>query len=275
MNTPLLEKVEHSIQVKYGKDIWSKFTKAVKTYELIKEGDKIACCMSGGKDSFLMALLFKKLHKYSDFPFSIKYLSMNPGYSEENAKLIEKNAEDLDIPIEIFKSEIFDTVYNIEKSPCYLCARMRRGHLYAYAKEMGCNKIALGHHFDDVIETTLMGMLYGAQIQSMLPKLHSTNFPGIELIRPMYLIREEDIIKWRDYNGLTFLKCACKFTANMEVDEETSKRKKTKELIKELHKTNPLVENSIFKSLENVQLDTLLGYKQNGIRHSFLDNYDN
>lgn len=219
--------VEQSIRKKFRKNIWCKFTKAINTYELVKEGDRIAVCISGGKDSMVMAKLFQELKRHNKFEFEIKFLVMDPGYSGLNRKKIEDNAEKLNVPINIFESDIFDAVYPIEKSPCYLCARMRRGHLYAYAKELGCNKIALGHHYDDVIETILMGMLYGAQVQTMMPKLHSTNFEGMELIRPMYLIREDDIKAWRDYNGLDFLQCACKFTESCAGDvskQDTSKR---------------------------------------------------
>ncbi len=268
--------VELSIRKKFRKNIWCKFTKAINKYELVKEGDRIAVCISGGKDSMLMAKLFQELKLHNKFPFEIKFLVMDPGYSKKNRELIEENAGNLDIPITIFESDIFDSVYNIEKSPCYLCARMRRGYLYSHAKEMGCNKIALGHHYDDVIETILMGMLYGAQIQTMMPKLHSTNFEGMELIRPMYLIREDDIKAWKDYNGLKFLQCACRFTeacSNVENEETLSKRLEIKNLIRELKKTNPFVEGNIFKSVENVNLDTVIEYKKNGERHSFLDTY--
>ena len=269
------KKVENSIRTRYRQKIWSNFIKAIKTYELIKPGDKIAVCISGGKDSFLMAKLFQELHKFSEIPFEVKYLVMDPGYSPENRKVIEGNAKKLCIPINIFESDIFESVYNVEKSPCYLCARMRRGHLYAYAKELGCNKIALGHHYDDVIETILMGMLYGAQIQTMMPKLHSTNFEGMELIRPLYLIREDSIKKWRDYNDLHFIQCACKFTDTCTScnNENRSKRVEIKELIAELKKNNPLVEATIFKSVENVNLDTVIAYKEKGKKHHFLETY--
>lgn len=269
--------VERSLQKKFRKQIWSKFTKAIREYELVKEGDKIAVCISGGKDSMLMAKLFQQLKKYSIYDFDVKYLVMDPGYNEANRKVIEENAKNLGIPITIFESDIFDSVYNVEKSPCYLCARMRRGHLYSYAKELGCNKIALGHHYDDVIETILMGMLYGAQMQTMMPKLHSTNFEGMELIRPLYLIREDDIIKWRDYNDLHFIQCACKFTDTCTTcnNEETkSKRMEIKQLIKEMKKTNPFVESNIFRSVENVSMDTIISYKKKGVKHHFLDEYD-
>ena len=274
----LQTKVEESLQKKFRTSLRSKFTKAIKEYRLIREGDRIAVCLSGGKDSMLMAKLFQELEMHSEIPFHAEYLVMDPGYSPPNRTLIEENARRLGVPIRIFESDIFESVTHIEKSPCYLCARMRRGHLYTYAKELECNKIALGHHYDDVIETILMGMLYGAQIQTMMPKLWSTNFPGMELIRPLYLIREEDIIKWRDENGLRFLRCACKFTeacANRENEEMLSKRLEVKRLIARLKETNPEVEAHIFKSVENVCLDTVIAYKQGGEKHHFLDTYDN
>ena len=270
------KQVELSIRKKYRKDIWCRFTKAINRYELVKEGDSIAVCISGGKDSMLMAKLFQELTLHNKFSFEVKFIVMDPGYSEANRKAIENNAKMLNVPITVFESDIFESVVNIEKSPCYLCARMRRGHLYSFAKEMECNKIALGHHYDDVIETILMGMMYGAQIQTMMPKLHSTNFEGMELIRPMYLIREEAIEAWRDYNGLQFLQCACKFTEEAEEysdEENLSKRKEIKALIRELRKVNPFVEGNIFKSVENVNIDTVVCYKQKGVKHHFLDNY--
>ena len=270
--------VEKSLRKKFRKEIWSKFTKAVNTYELVKPGDKIAVCISGGKDSMLMAKCFQELKLHDKFDFDVKFLVMDPGYSPRNRQVIEENARILNIPITVFESDIFDSVYNIEKSPCYLCARMRRGHLYAYAKELGCNKIALGHHYDDVIETILMGMLYGAQVQTMMPKLHSTNFEGMELIRPLYLVREDDIKAWRDYNGLNFIQCACKFTDTCTTcnnEENQSKRVEIKELIKTLKQVNPHVESNIFRSVENVNIDTVVAYKQNGVKHNFLDEYDN
>lgn len=269
--------VEQSLRKKFRKNIWCRFTKAINQYELVKEGDCIAVCISGGKDSMLMAKLFQELKRHNKFEFEVKFLVMDPGYSAANRTIIEENARKLNIPITIFESDIFESVYHVEKSPCYLCARMRRGHLYSYAKELGCNKIALGHHYDDVIETILMGMLYGAQVQTMMPKLHSTNFEGMELIRPLYLIREDDIKAWRDYNGLHFIQCACKFTDTCTTcsnEENRSKRVEIKELIKEMKKTNPFVEGNIFKSVENVNLDTVVAYKTQGVRHSFLDQYD-
>ncbi len=258
--------------------LWIPFAKAIVKYELIKPGDRIAVCISGGKDSMLMAKLFQELKRHNKFPFELKFLVMDPGYNELNRLLIEFNAETLGIPAEIFETRIFDAVDNVEKSPCYLCARMRRGHLYAKAQALGCNKIALGHHFDDVIETTLMGMLWGGQIQGMMPKLHSTNYPGMELIRPMYLIREDDIRAWRDYHGLHFIQCACHFTDTCSSCREdgvpVSKRMETKLLIKKLKESNPLADRNIMNSLHNVSLDTLISYKQDGRIHSFLEHYD-
>ncbi|MDD6655685.1 MAG: ATP-binding protein [Lachnospiraceae bacterium] len=271
------KEVEQSIRKKFRKNIWCRFTKAINRYELVKEGDRIAVCISGGKDSMLMAKLFQELKLHNKFPFEVKFLVMDPGYSPVNRTVIEENAKKLNIPITIFESDIFESVYHVEKSPCYLCARMRRGHLYHFAKELGCNKIAVGHHYDDVIETILMGMLYGAQVQTMMPKLHSTNFEGMELIRPLYLIREDDIKAWRDYNDLHFIQCACKFTDTCTTcnnEENRSKRVEIKELIREMKKTNPFVETNIFKSVENVNLDTVVGYKAKGVRHCFLDDYE-
>ncbi len=270
--------VEVSIRKKFHKQLFTPFAKAINQYQLVQEGDKIAVCISGGKDSMLMAKLFQELQNHRKFPFELVFLVMDPGYSEINRMVIEKNARMLGIPITIFESEIFDAVYDIEKSPCYLCARMRRGHLYSKAKELGCNKIALGHHYDDVIETILMGMLYGGQMQTMMPKLHSTNFEGMELIRPLYLIREEDIIHWRDYNDLHFIQCACHFTDTCSScrDDGTSasKRMEIKQLIASLKKTNPYVESNIFKSVENVSLSTIITYKdKNGVKHNFLEEY--
>ena len=269
--------VEKSIRKKFRKNIWCKFTKAINQYELVKEGDCIAVCISGGKDSMLMAKLFQELKLHNKFPFEVKFVVMDPGYSPENRKVIEENARKLKVPVHIFESDIFESVYHIEKSPCYLCARMRRGYLYNFAKELGCNKIALGHHYDDVIETILMGMLYGAQIQTMMPKLHSTNFEGMELIRPLYLIREDDIKAWRDYNDLRFIQCACKFTDTCTTcnnEENQSKRIEIKQLIAELKKKNPYVEAHIFKSVENVNIETVIAYKKDGVKHHFLDDYD-
>ena len=271
------EHVELSIRKKFKKKIWSKFTKAVREYELVKEGDRIAVCISGGKDSMLMAKLFQELKRHNKFNFEVKFLVMDPGYSLENRKVIEENARKMKIPIQIFESNIFESVFEIEKSPCYICARMRRGYLYNFAQQMGCNKIALGHHYDDVIETILMGMLYSGQIQTMMPKLHSTNFEGMELIRPLYLVREDDIKAWRDYNDLHFIQCACKFTDTCTTcnnEENQSKRIEIKNLISELKKTNRFVEGNIFKSVENVNLNTIIAYKKDGVKHNFLDTYD-
>ena len=273
---PEYVEIEQSIRKKFRKTIWCRFTRAVREYELVKEGDKIAVCISGGKDSMLMAKLFQELKRHNKFNFEVVFLVMDPGYSPANRQIIEANAKRMNIPITIFESDIFDAVFNIEKSPCYLCARMRRGHLYSKAKELGCNKIALGHHYDDVIETILMGMLYGAQMQTMMPKLHSTNFEGMELIRPLYLIREDDIKKWRDSNDLHFIQCACKFTDTCSTcgGENTSKRVEVKNLIRQLKETNPFVESNIFKSVENVNLSTVIAYKKDGVKHHFLDDYD-
>ena len=271
------KEIERSIIKKFRKGIWRKFTKGIREYDLIQDGDKIAVCISGGKDSMLMAKLFQELKRHNKFDFEVKFLVMDPGYSPANRQVIEENAKRLEIPIEIFESDIFESVYNVEKSPCYLCARMRRGYLYSHAQKMGCNKIALGHHYDDVIETILMGMLYSAQFQTMMPKLHSTNFEGMELIRPLYLVREDAIKAWRDYNDLHFIQCACKFTDTCTTcnnEENQSKRMETKELIARLKKVNPYVEGNIFKSVENVNLDTIVAYKQKGVKHHFLDEYD-
>ena len=271
------KEVEQSLRKKFRKNIWCKFTKAINEYELVKPGDRIAVCISGGKDSMLMAKLFQELKRHNKFDFEVKFLVMDPGYSPANRQVIEENARRLEIPIEIFESDIFESVYNIEKSPCYLCARMRRGYLYSHAQKMGCNKIALGHHYDDVIETILMGMLYSAQVQTMMPKLHSTNFEGMELIRPLYMVREDDIKAWRDYNDLHFIQCACKFTDTCTTcnnEENRSKRMEIKELIATLKKVNPYVEGNIFKSVENVNLDTVVAYKSKGEKHHFLDTYD-
>ena len=272
------ERVEQSLRKRFREKIWCNFTKAVKQYELVKPGDRIAVCISGGKDSMLMAKLFQELKLHKKFPFEVRFLVMDPGYSPENRRVIESNARRLGIPVTIFESNIFDSVYHVEKSPCYLCARMRRGYLYRYAQELGCNKIALGHHYDDVIETILMGMLWGAQVQTMMPKLHSTNFPGMELIRPLYLIREDDIKRWRDANDLHFIQCACKFTDTCTTcnNEETrSKRMEIKNLIRDMKVRNPDVEAHIFRSVENVCLDTVIAYKQGGKKVHFLDHYDN
>ena len=272
-----VKEIERSIVKKFRKPIWRKFTQALNEYDLIQDGDKIAVCISGGKDSMLMAKLFQELKRHGKNNFELVFLVMNPGYNDLNYNVILNNAKILDIPITVFKTEIFDTVVDITESPCYLCARMRRGYLYSKAKELGCNKIALGHHYDDVIETILMGMLYGAQVQTMMPKLHSTNFEGMELIRPMYLIREADIIHWKEYNNLEFIQCACRFTegcASCGGTGKGSKRAEIKQLIKDLTKVSPYIEKNIFRSVENVNIDTVIAYKKKGQRHSFLDEYD-
>lgn len=269
--------VEKSIRKKFSKTIWGRFTKAVIEYELVKPNDKIAVCISGGKDSMLMAKLFQELKRHNKFPFEFVYLVMDPGYSVENRDVIENNARKLNIPITVFETQIFESVYNVEKYPCYLCARMRRGYLYKKAKELGCNKIALGHHYDDVIETILMGMLYGGQVQTMMPKLHSTNYEGMELIRPLYLIREAEIKHWRDYNKLNFIQCACRFTdtcTSCNPSNTGSKRQEIKQLIAQLKKINPQIESNIFRSVENVNLNTIISYKKDDYQHSFLDDYD-
>lgn len=272
-----VKEIERSIVKKFRKPIWRKFTQALNEYDLIQDGNKIAVCISGGKDSMLMAKLFQELKRHGKNNFELVFLVMNPGYNDLNYNVILNNAKILDIPITVFKTEIFDTVVDITESPCYLCARMRRGYLYSKAKELGCNKIALGHHYDDVIETILMGMLYGAQVQTMMPKLHSTNFEGMELIRPMYLIREADIIHWKEYNNLEFIQCACRFTegcASCGGTGKGSKRAEIKQLIKDLTKVSPYIEKNIFRSVENVNIDTVIAYKKKGQRHSFLDEYD-
>ena len=269
--------IERSIIKKFRKPIWRRFTKAIREYELVKDGDKIAVCISGGKDSMLMAKLFQELSRHGKKNFEVVFLVMNPGYNEINYQTIRDNARILNVPITVFESDIFNIVASEEQSPCYLCARMRRGYLYSKAKELGCNKIALGHHYDDVIETILMGMLYGAQVQTMMPKLHSTNFEGMELIRPLYLIREADIIHWANYNDLHFIQCACRFTehcASCGGTEKGSKRAEIKELIHELAQKDPVIEYNIFRSVENVNLNTVIGYKQDGVRHNFLDTYN-
>ncbi len=279
-NNSLLEnrikEIETSITKKrrFKEKIFSRFTKAIVEFNMVEPGDKIAVCISGGKDSMLLAKLFQELKRHDKFPFELVFLVMDPGYNKENRKRIEENAEITGVPVTVFETDIFNSVFNVEKNPCYLCARMRRGHLYKKAKELGCNKIALGHHFDDVIETTLMSMLWGGQIQTMMPKLKSKNYEGMQLIRPLYYVREEDIIAWRDYNKLVFLRCACRFTEEIEEkDESKSKRFETKQLIKELKKSNPNIEANIFNSMKNVSLDAVIAYKKDGEPHSFLDEY--
>lgn len=267
--------IERSIIKKFRKEIWCKFTKAIRDYELIKDNDKIMVCISGGKDSFLMAKCFQEIQRHGKISFEAYYVVMNPGYTKKHLEQIKNNAKILNIPIEIFNSDIFESVEVMKaKSPCYMCARMRRGHLYNKAQELGCNKIALGHHFDDVIETNLLSMLYGAEIKTMMPKLHSENFAGLELIRPMYLIKESDIIAWSKYNELTFLNCACKMTMEKAIDEDKSKRREIKKLINDLRKVNPYIEFNIFKAMENINLTQVLGYKKNSDNYYFLDDYD-
>lgn len=262
---------------RFKEKLCHRFTQAVADFQLVEPNDKIAVCISGGKDSMLMAKLFQNLKRHNKVPFELVFLVMDPGYNAENRRQIEQNAALLGVPVTVFESDIFNSVANVKKSPCYLCARMRRGHLYKQAQLLGCNKIALGHHYDDVIETTLMSMLWGGQIQTMMPKLHSTNFAGMQLIRPLYYIREEDIIAWRDANDLVFLRCACRFTEALEQEQDAaasaSKRLETKRLIQQLKQTNPAVEANIFNSMHNVALDTVIAYKAKGEKHHFLDGY--
>jgi tRNA(Ile)-lysidine synthase TilS/MesJ len=270
------EKIERSIITKYRRSLWSPFMYAVKKYELVQAGDKIAVCISGGKDSMLMAKLMQELHRHSEVPFEVVFLVMDPGYNEINRQKIESNAALLNIPITIFETDIFAVANSTDQSPCYLCARMRRGHLYNKARELGCNKIALGHHFNDVIETTVMGMFYSSQLQAMMPKLHSTNFEGMELIRPLYCVHEEDIIAWKTYNQLEFIQCACRFTENCTICDNGgggSKRQEIKVLLRRLRRDNPNIEKSIFNSIHKVSLDTFPGYKKDGQEHSFLEDY--
>ena len=269
------EKIEQSINKKYRKAIWNPFIESVKRYNLIEPNDRIAVCISGGKDSLLLALLMRMLQRYSEFPFHLEYIVMDPGYLPQNRQKILDNAALLGIDVKIFDTDIFNSVENIKSSPCYICARMRRGYLYEFAQSLGCTKIALGHHLDDVIETTVMAMLYGSQLQGMLPKLRSTNHEGMQLIRPLYTVEEDAIISWRDYNSLSFLQCACRFTEKAEQDEKLSKRHETKMLIKSLKKENPQVKMNIFNALHNVCLDTFCEYKSNGVRHTFNEIFDN
>ena len=269
--------IEKSIIKKFRKTIWSRFIRGIEKYELIQENDKIAVCISGGKDSFLLAKCMQELKKHGKIKFDLEFIVMDPGYNEINRKTIEENAKNLNIPITIFNSDIFNIVDNVSSgNPCYLCARMRRGHLYSKAKELGCNKIALGHHFDDVIETILLNMIYGSEIKTMMPKLHSTNFEELELIRPMYLIKESDIISWAKYCELNFINCACRFTENCSINENdnTSKRQEMKKLVNEFRKVNKNIDYNIFKSVENINLDTIIGYRIGDEKHNFLDNYD-
>jgi tRNA 2-thiocytidine biosynthesis protein TtcA len=273
-----IKEIERSIIKKYRKNIWRPFICGIQDYDMIKEGDRIAVCISGGKDSMLLAKLLQELKRHGKYPFELEFLAMDPGYNPANRQRMEDNAALLGVPITVFSSDIFDVVVDIRENPCYLCARMRRGFLYARAKELGCNKIALGHHFDDVIETILMGMLYGGQMQTMMPKLHSTNFEGMELIRPMYLVHEEAILDWARYHDLHFLQCACRFTEAYEVDEHganNSKRQEMKELIARFRKISPVIEKNIFRSVENVNLDTIISYHRKEEHHHFLDDYDN
>ncbi len=273
------KQVENTIIKKYRKEIWSRFIRAIKDYELIKEGDKIAVCISGGKDSMLLAKCIQELMRHGKIPFEAEFLVMDPGYNPLNRRIIEENAKLLNVPIKIFESQIFEIVTSLEEGgPCYLCARMRRGFLYNKAKDLGCNKIALGHHFDDVIETILLSMLYGGEIKTMMPKLHSTNFEGMELIRPLYLIKEESIIAWKDYHELQFINCACKMTEslqNRKPDEGGAKRNEMKQLIAKFRQTSPFIEHNIFRSVQNVHLGAIVGYNKNGVKHSFLEDYDN
>lgn len=269
------QEIERSLIKKYRKTLWSKFITAVNDYELVQEGDKIAVCISGGKDSMLLAKLMQELKKHGKVAFDLEFLVMNPGYNEANREMIIRNSKLMNIPIHMFETDIFNIVADIDKSPCYLCARMRRGNLYKHAQDLGCNKIALGHHFDDAIETTLMNMLYSGRIGTMMPKLHSTNFKGMELIRPLYLVKEEDIIAWKNYHGLKFLQCACRFTemTSQEEHDGMSKRKEMKDLVKEFRKTSPIIDMNIFRSIHNVNLDTVIGYEKHHESHSFLDEY--
>ena len=271
------QEIERTIIKTYRQSLWARFIEAIKTFELLKPNDHVCVCISGGKDSMLLAKLFQELKRHSDFSFEVTYLVMNPGYNEENLKVIKNNLQLLNIPAVIKKTDIFEIANAQKKNPCYLCAKMRRGALYKLAKELGCNKIALGHHYDDVIETILMNMLNSGSFQTMLPKLHSENYEGMELIRPMYLIREHDILRWMKFNELTFIQCACRFTEEIHHSESgvgSSQRAATKKLIKELRTYNPLIEKNIFKSAMNVNLDKIIGYKQKGIMHNYLDDYD-
>ena len=273
----LCQQIERTIITKYRKTLWNPFIAAVKRYELVRENDRIAVCISGGKDSMLMAKLMQELHRHSDVPFELKFLVMDPGYSARNRKKIEDNAALLQVPATIFESDIFAVANSTEKNPCYLCARMRRGALYGKARELGCNKIALGHHFNDVIETTLISMFWGSQLQGMLPKLHSTNFEGMELIRPLYCVHEEDVVAWARYNGLDFIRCACRFTENSAGAEDgvgESKRQEVKQLLKRMRQENPNIEKSIFNSIHAVTVNTFPGYKTGGVSHSFLESYE-
>ena len=270
-----LKDIERSIIKKYRKHLWSKFIKAIRDYNLVEEGDKIAVAISGGKDSLLMAKMFQELKRHGQVNFEVEFIAMDPGYHKDIRQLLIDNCEYLDIPIHLFDSKIFEIADEIAKDyPCYMCARMRRGYLYNKAKELGCNKIALGHHFDDVIETTLLSMFYGAEIKTMMPKLHSDNYEGMELIRPLYLIKERDIISWMRNNELEFINCACRFTEKIEFGDNSSKRKEIKELINNLRKINPDIDHNIFKSLDNVNMNCILGNTKDGVYTSFLEKYD-
>jgi len=269
-----LTEIEKSIIKKYRKDIWAKFVKGINDYDMIKENDKIAVCISGGKDSFLLAKCMQELKRHGKIKFDLEFIVMDPGYNQKNKDLIIENSQKLNIPIKIFNSSIFSVVDEVIESPCYLCARMRRGHLYSYAKELGCNKIALGHHFDDVIETILLSIFYGGEFKTMMPKLHSTNFEGMELIRPLYLVKENKIVSWANHNDLEFLNCACRFTEKDKNYELTSKRREIKELINELREKSPYIEMNIFRSVENVNLNTIISYFKEDDNYHFLDNYD-
>lgn len=269
--------IELSLIKKFRQGIWSRFLKGIKDYQMIQEGDKIAVCISGGKDSMMMAVCMKRLQRYSKVPFDVEYIVMDPGYASANRQKIIDNAAKLEIPIKIFDTRIFDSVVNVKQNPCYLCARMRRGYLYKNAQELGCNKIALGHHFDDVIETILMGMLYGSQVQTMMPKIHSENFEGMQLIRPLYMVREDDIIRWCRYNSLEFIQCACRFTEEREVYDDgssNSKRQEIKELLRKLREISPAIDMNIFRSVENVNLQTIISYHIGDEYHHFLDDFD-
>ncbi|MCI8948490.1 MAG: tRNA 2-thiocytidine biosynthesis protein TtcA [Lachnospiraceae bacterium] len=272
--------LERSIIKDFRKTIWKPFIRGLNEYQMIQPGDNIAVCISGGKDSMLLAKCMQEILRHGKMTFGLHFLAMDPGYNQENRNLIEENARRLEIPLHMFDSDIFNIVVDVEQSPCYLCARMRRGYLYAHAKELGCNKIALGHHFDDVIETILMSMLYGAQVNTMMPKLHSTNFQGMELIRPLYFVKEADIIAWKEQNGLRFLQCACRFTEEIEREKKaltevrSSKRQEMKELISRFRTISPHIETNILKSVENVNLDACLGYVHKGVRHHFMEDYD-
>lgn len=271
------EEVERSLTKRFRKDIWTPFMTAIRQYEMIQPGDRIAVCVSGGKDSMLLAVLMRMLSRFTTVPFEVEFLSMDPGYNAANREKLEQNAVRLNLPLRVFQSDVFAVANASERNPCYLCARMRRGHLYARARELGCNKIALGHHFSDVIETTVLGLFYGGQLQGMMPKLHSTNFPGMELIRPLYCVHEDAIVNWKNYNGLDFLQCACRFTEQAHLSGDgigESKRQEIKLLLRDLKKTNPNIENSIFRAIHQVSLDTFPGYKTQGEAHSFLERYD-